>query len=157
MSALRVGILCFAFAGCWNPDELTRKPPATCPDANAPFVNVSIASGPIADPVVSDLDVIGTLSGDSASFVTEIRVGVIVGATQILPPQKPVTTKGSEIWNVTMPIEVLLGPNNGPGTVRLDVTALGDDGCSLLGHTQSNPFNVGFPPPPADGPYDSMP
>lgn len=143
------------FAGCGSygtPDEKLR-PDSVDPDCpEKPTLVLTIESYPTSNPVIADVDVIGTISGNSFDFVRQIRIGAVSDTGTSSAESKPVIITPAKVWNAVVPLELLLGANDAPGSVRLEAVAVND--CDLEVITQSERFEVAYPPPPMDAPTD---
>jgi hypothetical protein len=131
----------------WTPaaEQRSQANEQTCADAGVTpaDIEITIESYPSSEVVIFDIDVIGTLSGKDANFVTSIRVGVVAPGETSATDVKPIVAAAAATWGAEVPIELLLGPTPGPGAVRIEAVTV--DGCGLSKLAHSEPFNVGYP------------
>lgn len=122
----------------------SQRPTQQC--LRIPDLKLTIDSYPASDPVVADIEVIGTLSGESTSAVSQIRIGVVKATETPSTPvsTSPVAVLAASIWTATVPIELLLSPNSGPGAVRIEAVTV--DECNMSMFDRSEPFDVDYPP-----------
>jgi hypothetical protein len=128
-------------------------PPDASPPSCDPVPTITIDSFPTTNPVVTDVEVIGTISGDPAA-VTKIFLGAREAA-------RDVTATPGAIWKAVVPLTLLLEPNRGPGTVSIYALAIttckAADSGGIEAKVASRPFVVDFAPIPSDAGGDAGP
>lgn len=128
----------------YGPPDEDQRPTEADPDCVAmPDIELIVSSYPTSDVVTADIEVFGTLSGEGGSLVRAIGLGVVRPEESALASPKPIEINPAERWKVNVPIELLLGPNSGPGVVRIEAVTVDD--CMLSRVAHSAPFDVGYP------------
>jgi hypothetical protein len=141
-----------SLSSCWerwgNPDEPKAPIDAACVSATA----ISIDSFPTSKPVTTDVEVLGTITGDP-STVTKMYLGT-------RDTSRSISAMPAATWHAVVPLSVLLEPNQGPGLVSIVVTAEAscpgarDAGMQLK--ASSKEFIVDFAPIPIDAGTDAV-
>lgn len=122
-------------------------------------VIISIDSVPLMSPVTNDLVVYGHTEIPNDVTVSGVRLGARGPFSE--PGEGTIeATSGSAdrfaTWTGTVPIGVLLTPNNGPGEVVVEAVPNTNCGDGKVKSSTSSPIEVSYPPDAAvDAPLDS--